>query len=262
MFVLLLCIGMARLTQDNPDRNQQAVIAEALFQIVIDVLVIALQFGVMEQARMASNMETMRELVHTQRVQYEASKESAQLINEKYHDLKHLIKSFRGTVPQEQLDKLKQSIAAYERPANSGNEVLDVLLAEKIGICQQRNIVLTCSLGMTDFSFVEELDLYSLFQNALTNAINAVSALPEGVERFISLSSVRDGNMLTIHMENPCEEGISFVDGLPQTKEDPDWHGFGMKSMNRIAEKYNGMLTAEQRGKMFFLDILLLAPER
>lgn len=109
---------------------------------------------------------------------------------------------------------------------------------------------------MTGFSFVEELDLYSLFQNALTNAINAVSALPEGVERFISLSSVRDGNMLTIHMENPCEDDIAFVDGLPQTKNDPDWHGFGMKSMNRIAEKYNGMLTAEQRGKMFFLDIL------
>ncbi|MBQ8095403.1 MAG: sensor histidine kinase [Clostridia bacterium] len=262
VIVLLLCIGMARLTQDNPGRNQMAVIAEALLQIVIDVLVIALQFGVMEQARLASNMETMRELIHTQRVQYEASKESAQLINEKYHDLKHLLKSFRGTVPQEQLDKLKQSIAAYERPANSGNEVLDVLLAEKIGICQQRGIVLTCSLGMTDFSFVEELDLYSLFQNALTNAINAVSALPEGTERFISLSSTRDGNMLNIHMENPSEEDISFVNGLPKTKGDPDWHGFGMKSMNRIAEKYNGMLTAEQHGKMFFLDILLLAPDK
>ena len=260
--VLLLCIAMARLSQDNPDRNRMAVTAEAIFQIIIDVLVIALQFGVMEQARLTGNVETMRELVHQQRTQYEASKESAQLINEKYHDLKHLLQSFRGTVPQEQLDRLKHSIAAYERPANSGNEVLDVLLAEKIGICQQRGIVLTCSLGMTDFSFVEELDLYSLFQNALTNAINAVSALPEGVERFISLSSVRDGNMLTIHMENPCEDDISFVDGLPQTKEDPDWHGFGMKSMNRIAEKYNGMLTAEQRGKMFFLDILLLAPEK
>jgi len=259
--VLLLCISMARLTQDNPNRNQLSVIAEALFQVILDVMVIALQFGVMEQARLNSHVETMRELVHQQRVQYEASKESAQLINEKYHDLKHLLKSFRGTVPQEQLDRLKQSIAAYERPANSGNEVLDVLLAEKIGICQQRNIVLTCSLGKTDFSFVEELDLYSLFQNALSNAINAVSALPEGVERFITLSATRDGNMLSIHMENPCREDIDFVDGLPQTRDDPDWHGFGMKSMNRIAEKYNGMLTVEQRGKLFFLDILLLAPD-
>ena len=256
--VLLLCIGMARLTQDNPDRNSMAVFAEAVLQILIDVLAMALQFGVMEQARLSSHVETMRELVHQQRVQYEASKESAQLIAEKYHDLKHLLKSFRGVVPQEQL---KMSIAAYERPANSGNEVLDVLLAEKIGICQQRGIVLTCSLGQTDFSFVEELDLYSLFQNALNNAINAVSALPENVERFISLSAARDGNMLTIHMENPCAEDIEFVDGLPRTKEDPDWHGFGMKSMDRITKKYNGMLTTQQRGRMFFLDILLLAPE-
>ena len=260
--VLILCIGMARLSQDNPERNTMAVVAEELFRLTIDLLVIALQFGLMERARLASNMETMRELVHQQRVQYEASKESAQLINEKYHDLKHLLKSFRGTVPQEQLDRLKQSIAAYERPANSGNEVLDVLLAEKIGICQQRNIVLTCNLGQTDFSFVEELDLYSLFQNALTNAINAVSELPEDTERFISLSAARDGNMLTVHMENPCREDISFVDGLPQTREDPDWHGFGMKSMTRVAEKYGGMLTVEQRGRLFLLDILLIAPER
>jgi sensor histidine kinase regulating citrate/malate metabolism len=121
---------------------------------------------------------------------------------------------------------------------------------------------LTCSLGKTDFSFVEELDLYSLFQNALSNAINAVSALPEGTERFITLSAMRDGNTLSIHMENPCREDIDFVDGLPQTRDDPDWHGFGMKSMNRIAEKYNGMLTVEQRGRLFLLDILLLAPEQ
>lgn len=259
--VLMLCIGMARLTQDNPDRNNMAVFAEAVLQIIIDVLAIALQFGVMEQARLAGHVETMRELVHQQRVQYEASKESARIIAEKYHDLKHLLKTFRGTVPQEQLDRLKQSIAAYERPANSGNEVLDVLLAEKIGICQQRGIVLTCSLGQTDFSFVEELDLYSLFQNALTNAIDAVSALPEKAERFIVLSASRDGNMLTIHMENPCAQDIVFVDELPQTQGDPNWHGFGMKSMVRIAEKYNGTLSARQQGRLFLLDILLLAPE-
>ncbi|MBQ8159973.1 MAG: ATP-binding protein, partial [Clostridia bacterium] len=84
---------------------------------------------------------------------------------------------------------------------------------------------------------------------------------PEDVERFITLSAHRDGNMLTIHMENPCREDIEFVEGLPQTQGDPDWHGFGMKSMVRIAEKYDGTLTAERQGKLFFLDILLLAPE-
>ena len=262
VIVLLICVGMARLTQDNPDRDRMAILAESLFQLLVDVLILALQFGVMEHAKLNAHVETMRELVHQQRAQYEASKESAQLINEKYHDLKHLLKSFSGTVPQEQLDKLKQSIAAYERPANSGNEVLDVLLAEKIGICQQKDIVLTCSLGMTDFSFVEELDLYSLFQNALNNAINAVSALPEDVERFITLSAMRDGNMLSIHMENPCREDIVFENGQPVTTGDPRWHGFGMKSMARTAEKYNGLLTSQVKDGLFLLDILLLAPEK
>lgn len=260
--VLVICIGMARLTQDNPNRDHTALIAETIYQVLIDILIIALQLGVMEATKLSKHVETMRELVHQQRVQYEASKESAQIINEKYHDLKHLIKSFHGTVPQEQLDKLKQSIAAYERPVDSGNEVLDVLLNEKIGLCQQRNIVLTCNLGHTDLSFVEELDLYSLFQNALGNAVTAVSELPLEAERFISLSAQRDGNMVTIHMENPCTGDVHFVNGLPMTKEDPDLHGFGMKSMVRMVEKYGGTLTTELRGKLFMLDILLLAPSK
>jgi len=258
--VLVVCIGMARITQDNPGRDHLSMIAETIYQIMIDVLIIALQLGVMEATKQAKHAETMRELVHQQRVQYEASKESVQIINEKYHDLKHLIKSFRGAVPQEQLDKLKHSIAAYERPVDSGNEVLDVLLNEKIGLCQQRNIVLTCNIGHTDLSFVEELDLYSLFQNALGNAVTAVSELPLEAERFISLSAQRDGNMVTIHMENPCTGDVHFVNGLPMTKEDPDWHGFGMKSMVRMVEKYNGTLTTELRGDLFLLDILLLEP--
>ena len=256
--ILLVCIGMARLTQDNADRNQMSILVESLYQILVDSLILLLQSGLMERKMLSSRVEVMRELIHEQKMQYEASKESAQLINEKYHDLKQLLNSFQGTVPQEQLDKLKAQIAAYDRPANSGNEVLDVLLAEKMGLCNQRSIVLTVSLMKTDFSFIEELDLYTLFQNALNNAIAAVSALPEEMDRFISLSAIQEGNILTIHMENPCEENLPFEDGLPVTRQNPDYHGFGMRSMVRIAEKYSGVLTAEQRGRLFFLDIILI----
>ena len=258
LVVLVICIGMARLTQDNPDRNQMAVVAEAISQIVIDTLVIALLLGVMEVTKHAKHAEIMRELVHQQRMQYEASKQSAQIVNEKYHDLKHLIKSFRGIVPGEELERLKQSIAAYERPVDTGNEVLDVLLTEKVGLCQQRNIVLSCNLGHTDLSFVEELDLYTLFQNAVGNAVAAVSALPPEAERFISVSAHREGNIVTIHIENPCTGKVQFADGIPMTQDDPEWHGFGMKSMIRMAEKYGGTLTTELQGKLFLLDILLL----
>ena len=138
--------------------------------------------------------------------------------------------------------------------------MLDVLLTEKLDVCAQRGIRLTCCLNQADLGFVEELDLYTLFQNALTNAINAVSALPEGQERFIILSTTRDGNMLSLHTENPCGEAPAFENGLPKTRRDPNEHGYGMKSMARTAEKYGGTVTAQVRDGLFLLDILLLAP--
>ena len=257
--VLLICIGMARLTQDNPNRGLMPAIADAMYRVIVGVLMLALQFGVMEQAKLKNNVEVMRELMHQQRMQYESHKDTVQLINEKYHDLKNMVRSMQWHIPQDKLRSLEQSIDRYDLHVDSGNGVLDVLLTEKMDVCLQRGISLTCSLGQTDFSFIDELDLYGLFQNALNNAINAVSALPEGRERFIILSASRVGNMLTIHTENPCEGEIDFEDGLPQSEGDPHYHGFGMKSMVRTAEKYGGILAAKQEEDMFYLDILLLA---
>lgn len=259
--VMLICIGMARMTQDNPERNVTAAIAESIYSILTDIMILGLQFGVMERAKLEGHVELMRELISQQREQMESRKESMQLVNEKYHDLKHLLQSFQGKLPEGELARLEESIDSYDRRVDTGSDVLDVLLAEKLEICAQRGISLTCGFGGADFGFVDELDLYALMHNALNNAINAVSALPEGRERFITLSASREGNMLSIHMENPCAGEIPFEDGLPQTSGDPAWHGYGMRSMNRTAHKYDGMLAAKQEGEMFYLDILLIAPE-
>ncbi|MGN0995870.1 MAG: ATP-binding protein [Candidatus Ventricola sp.] len=168
-------------------------------------------------------------------------------------------------LPKEELNRLSSSIDRYDIQVHSGFEVLDVVLTEKMNLCLQRGIGMTCSLGQTDFSFLDEMDLYALFNNALTNAINAVSSMPEGQERYILLSTSQDNNIITIHVENPCNGDIQFVDGIPQTNRDPDWHGFGMKSMVRTAEKYGGALSASRENSCFQLDILLLnqteAPE-
>lgn len=259
--VMLICIGMARMTQDNPERNATAAIAESIYAILVDAMILGLQFGVMERAKLEGHVELMRELISQQREQMESRKESMQLVNEKYHDLKHLLQSFQGKLPEGELVKLEKSIDSYDRRVDSGSDVLDVLLAEKLEICAQRGIALTCGFGGTDFGFLDELDLYALMHNALNNAINAASALPEGRERFISLSTSREGNMLTIHVENPCAGKIDFEDGLPQTHGDPTCHGFGMRSMDRTVRKYGGMLAAKQEGEMFYLDILLIAPD-
>ena len=61
-------------------------------------------------------------------------------------------------------------------------------------------------------------------------------------------------------MENA--EGIKLKDGLPETsKQDKDNHGFGLKSIKLIAEKYNGSLAVSTEIKnLFSLNILIPLP--
>ena len=257
--VLLFYLATTLLTRDyTAGQSKAQVLVNNTSMIVSQAMIYALQFGLMERDRMSRYIEVMKELIHEQHTQYENSRESVQLINEKYHDLKNLIGSFQGVIPEEELNRLKAMISRYDVHVHTGSQVLDVVVTEKMDLCLQRGITMTCHFGQTDFSFMEELDLYTLFHNALTNAINAVSALPNPQDRYIVLSALQDHNILIIHMENPCRKDIRFVDGLPQTTGDTQWHGFGMKSMARTAEKYGGALSVKEEDGRFQLDILLL----
>lgn len=60
----------------------------------------------------------------------------------------------------------------------------------------------------------------------------------------------------------------AFVDGLPQTTKqvadgtrDTTNHGIGTRSMRKLAERYDGLFSAAQRGDTFCLDITLPLPE-
>lgn len=259
--VMLLCIGMARITQDNPGRNGGAILAESLYSMLTGVFILILQFGVMERARLTHNVDEMRRILKTQRAQYEAGKSSMELVNEKYHDLKALLRSFHGQIPAGQMEKLEQGVQQYDVYIHTGNAALDVLLTERRALCQGRGIELTSLVHGPDLDFVEELDLYTLFGNALDNAVEAVSKLPDGRKKFISLTASREGNMVSVHMENPFEGEIIFEEGLPRSERDPRYHGFGMRSMERIVQKYGGTLSASRKDGVFSLDLLLFAPE-
>lgn len=63
--------------------------------------------------------------------------------------------------------------------------------------------------------------------------------------------------MLILHLENRCSHKPEFQNGLPVTdKKDKSRHGFGVKSIRYIAEKYNGELFMDAKCGKFCLDIL------
>lgn len=254
--VLLVCAGVARIARDGSAYSMRVMLALTIYRLLSDVFILMVQYGVMDRNLLRQRTEAMAELAHQQYAQYQASKDSAELVNEKYHDLKQLLVTFRGQVSAEQLEKLEESISTYEDFVRTGNDVLDVVLCEKRALCHQKGILLTCYADGSALNFVEELDLYSLFNNAINNAVDSAGQMPRG-ERFITLTVKQEGDLTVIHMENPCLQQPQMRNGLPQSRRDPRYHGFGMRSMRRVADKYGGSLAAEYRNGLFCLDVLL-----
>lgn len=91
--------------------------------------------------------------------------------------------------------------------------------------------------------FLSEGDLCALFGSALESAIDAVSKLDKE-QRSISFQIREAFGLLVVTVENPYQGTILFEDGLPvTTKGDTGWHGYGMRSMRMVAERYGGELS-------------------
>jgi sensor histidine kinase regulating citrate/malate metabolism len=106
--------------------------------------------------------------------------------------------------------------------------------------------------------FMEVTDQYVLFGNMIDNAINAVSKLPEGMERSIYLNVHAEKKLLLIQTENPFTGEVTFQDGLPKTSSGDEFnHGFGMKSIRLIAEKYHGSVSSRAKDGTFYVNVVI-----
>ena len=161
---------------------------------------------------------------------------------------------------EHEIRELENLVEIYDSSYQTGCRALDVLLAERSLYCGQHGIRLTCMAEGGKLGFLSAADVYSIFGNAIDNAVTAVEALPPE-KRVISLTVRENLGMLCVRVENYCEGDVDLSGGLPQTtKADRDYHGFGMKSMDYTVKKYGGTLSVKAADGLFILDILLPLP--
>ena len=139
----------------------------------------------------------------------------------------------------------------------TGNDILDVVLTEKSLYCERNSINLSVIADGKLLGFMSAYDLYCLFENALSNAIEAVMRIQDTARRSISILVKRSGKMVSIHIENFFAGPVALHgDEIATSKADELNHGFGLKSMKMLAEKYGGELLFGFDGDIFLLDIL------
>ena len=106
-------------------------------------------------------------------------------------------------------------------------------------------------------NFMDVMDLSAVFGNALDNAIECEERIAEPEKRLIHVSVSAQRGFVLIRFENYCEDAPSFSEGLPvTTKEDRNYHGYGLKSIRYVAKKYGGTVTVRMEKQWFVLQLL------
>lgn len=220
-------------------------------------LSLLLLYSMILQRNLEKQVAVIERIQHEESEQYRISKELIDVINVKCHDLKHQIGKIRADVNDEALGELDRAVAMYDAVVKTGNDALDVVLTEKSMHCEREGISLSCMADGNALAFMRETDIYSMFGNLLDNAIEAVTKLTESADRFIVLSVKQNGALLSIHVENKYTGKLKMLDGVPETtKDDKVNHGYGVRSVGMIVERYGGVMKITAGEGLFMTDIL------
>lgn len=263
LVMLLLLVVVSLLNRYGEMANYTSlnlnVMLAAVFYCVVMLIV---QYLMFQNSKLNLEKRVTEILCSQAKAEYISFRANADYLETKIHDLKHELQSCMSDMPRSvSLQEVKDAVALHESFVKTGNDVLDIVLADKNLQCRKQQIALTCMVDGTHLCGMEDSDIYALFTNMIDNAIHSVCSVSEQEKRYIDLSVQSKGDMLFIHQENYCGTDLRFEDGLPvTTHKDKHSHGFGTRSMQYITTKYGGMVKFSAHDNVFLVDILI--PDR
>lgn len=221
----------------------------------------AYQFILIDQIQ-KNEFDAMNQLFYNQYQQYKSYAQSTSYINRKAHDLKHqmnIIMSEEDIMKRSAyLSELRDAIDLLNSKIETGNGVLDTILTQKNIYCSEHAINFTCMANGHLLHALEIMDVCALFGNALDNAIEHVEKIADIEKRLINLRLTNRGKMVLLRIENYCIDQSLTSDIIPETtKQNDDYlHGYGMKSIQSIAKKYQGNVSWKVEDHWFVLRVL------
>lgn len=227
-----------------------------LFSIGFGFVVLLTCAGILSRNEREQQMSILQQLWKQDLSQFESVKANMDVINMKCHNLKHIIGKIEGKLTEEEVASLQEAIQFYDANIKTGNKVLDVVLCEKAMLCQKKGIRFFCMADGEKLKFLTPVQTYTLFGNIIDNAVEAVEKVEDPDHQMISLLCRENNGFLEIEESNYFDGPLLLEDNLPTTtKEDPNQHGFGIKSIKYITEQYGGKLAVSVEDNMFFLKI-------
>lgn len=157
--------------------------------------------------------------------------------------LRQLIEHQKYSEALSYLNELQAPIREMVVRAWTKDETVDYLINSKMMAALEAGIAFGAQVEFPCGTNIASADMCAILGNLLDNAIEAAGQVAEQERRKISLTIRRINQMLIIKVENSCSGRTVVQDGtLKTTKTDGGLHGWGLRSAQTAAEKYDGMV--------------------
>ncbi|MGH4125579.1 MAG: sensor histidine kinase [Clostridium sp.] len=194
--------------------------------------------------------------------------EEIQKLNEKTRRLKHdmknhilVITSFLNGNKYDEakeylsliLDKLNQIYTYIE----TGNSILNYIINTKLEYAKQNGIDVKAEIENIPFEIMGSVDFSSLLSNLFDNAIEA-SIITSNREIHVNILRKRAYDTILIKNrvnESVLERNPKFI----SSKTSNGKHGYGIKQIKSIVEKYDGMIDFYEEDGMFCVYVMVLS---
>ena len=180
------------------------------------------------------------------------------------HDMRGELALIHGYNELNQKDKIRlhiekklQEMDIQLIPQIDNENVITSFLNFKLKEAKSNNIDVEVISNINDEEiYIDKEDICRIINNIMNNIIEALQECEaKKVKFFIGIS----GEYLIIKSENPYR-GNLLTDGekIITSKQDRTKHGYGLKSIKNIAEKYNGFMSIIYDNNKFKIDVEML----
>lgn len=214
----------------------------------------------------AENLDLEKEIQKLQK-KYKKQKDSENEIKELHeksrmlkHDMKNHSIVLLNYLEAGKIEEAKQYTSRLADDLNNmysyvyvGNALLSYIINQKCSKAKEEGIDIRAEIENLPFSYMDSFDFSVLLNNLLDNAIEASGKTEE---KKMKVSILRKKGFDTICIENSIKGSVLTNNPKLETIKSEEGHGFGMKQIRRIVNKYDGMLDIYEKEGQFVVNVV------
>lgn len=230
--------------------------------LVVNLIISYLIDDLVESSEDVLENQMLRDQMRAYEREIALQNEKMETLRSFKHDIKHhlfeisaLASSGRTELIERYVSNMNYNLNESIMLVDSGNVGLDSVLNYMLQRAEDKNIHINIKITVPENLELSAYDMNIIFGNIIENALEAQKDVKHPKIDLIIRYSV---GSLIIELSNTYTHKVKFKGGIPvTTKQSLAGHGYGIRNVKKVLDKYTSTLEFESSEDVFIVKILI-----